>query len=74
VHPDDARPYTAKVTLDFMERNAMKRALHQPHSPDLAPSDFSLFGHDKQLLREYEFAEREALLHAIDDISGDINK
>jgi hypothetical protein len=53
-----------------MERNAMKRARYPPLSPDLAPSDFYLFGHANQILRGYEFADREALLHAIEDILG----
>jgi hypothetical protein len=50
VHAHNARTHTGKVTLDFMERNAAKRAPHPPCSPDLAPSDFYLFGHVKQLL------------------------
>jgi hypothetical protein len=74
VHADNARPPTAKVTLDFMERNAMKRSPHLPCSPDFVPSDFSLFGHVKQLLRGYEFADREALLHAIEDTLRVVDK
>jgi hypothetical protein len=70
VHADNACPHTAKVTLDFLRRNAMKRAQHPPYSPDFAPSDFYLFGRVKQLLTGYEFADREALLHAIEDIWG----
>jgi hypothetical protein len=50
--------------LDFMERNAMNTAPDPPHSPDLASSDFSLFGHGKQLSRGHEVPDREALLHA----------
>jgi hypothetical protein len=57
VHAGNARPHTVKVTLDFMERNAMKRASHPPYSPDLAPPDFYVFGPVKQLLRGYEFAD-----------------
>jgi hypothetical protein len=57
-----------------MERNAMKRARHPPYSPDLGSSDFYLFGHVKKLLRAHEFANREALLHAIDDILRGIEK
>jgi hypothetical protein len=68
VHADDARPHTANVTVDFMEPNAMKRALHPPYSPDLTSSDFSLCGHVKQPLRGSEFADREVLLHAIEDL------
>jgi hypothetical protein len=50
-------PHTAKATLDFMECNATKRALHPLYSPDLALSDFYLFGHAKQLLKGYEYAD-----------------
>jgi hypothetical protein len=53
-----------------MERNPMKRAQHPPNSPDAAPSDFSLSGHVKQLLRGCEVADREAVLCAIDEILG----
>jgi hypothetical protein len=58
------------VVLDFMERDAMQRSPHPPYSSDLAQSDFSLFDHVEQLLRGSEFADREALLHAIGDIFG----
>jgi histone-lysine N-methyltransferase SETMAR len=74
MHADEAPPHTAKVTLDLMECNAMKRARHPPYSPDLVPSDFPLFGHIKQFLRGYEFADREGLLHAIENILGGIKK
>jgi hypothetical protein len=39
-HADNARPHTAKVVLDFMERSVMKKVPHSPHSPNLARSDF----------------------------------
>jgi Holliday junction resolvasome RuvABC endonuclease subunit len=38
------------------------------------PSDFYLFGHVKQLLRGYGFADREALVHAIQNILRGIEK
>jgi transposase len=64
VHADDARLHTARVTLEFLKQNGMKRTPHSPYSPDLAPSDFYLlslisyllslisylFGYIKQLL------------------------
>jgi hypothetical protein len=74
MHTADARPHSAKVTVNFMKRNAMKRAPHLPYSPDLSPLDFYLFGHVKEFLREYEFADRKALLHAIKDILKGIEK
>jgi hypothetical protein len=39
-----------------------------PYSPDLAPSDFSLFGCIKQLLAEYKFPDRGALIEAVQEI------
>jgi hypothetical protein len=52
----------------------MKRAPHSPYSLDLSPSDFTLFGHVAELLRRHEFADREALLHAIEDFLRAIEK
>jgi hypothetical protein len=52
----------------------MKRGPHPPYSPDLAPPDFYLFAHVEQLPKGSEFADREALLHGIEDILRDIEK
>jgi hypothetical protein len=32
------------MAKDYIGLNRMKQALHPPYSPDLAPSDFFLFG------------------------------
>jgi hypothetical protein len=53
LYADDFRPDTAKVSTDYITRNGMKRALHPPYSPDLAPSDFFLFGCVKRKLMGY---------------------
>jgi hypothetical protein len=57
-----------------MEHDAMTIAPHPAYSPDLSTSYFYLFGHVKHLLRGYEFADREALLHAIKDVLRGIEK
>jgi hypothetical protein len=44
-----------------MAHNEMVLASHSPYSPDLAPSDFSLFGHVNGLLRGESF-ETEAIV------------
>jgi hypothetical protein len=44
VHADNARLHTAKLSMDFMNANRMTRAPDLCYSPDLAPSDFFLFG------------------------------
>ena len=48
-----------------MQLLGFKRAPHPPYSPDLAPSDFFLFGHVKGQLSGQSFKTREALLEAI---------
>jgi histone-lysine N-methyltransferase SETMAR len=52
----------------------MKRAPHPAYSPDLAPSDFYLFGYVKQLLAGQEFPDGEALVGAINAILEGIEK
>jgi hypothetical protein len=74
VHADNARPHVATMTQQFLEQNAMKRALHPSYSLDLAPPAFDLFGNVKQLLAGREFPDGEALLRAINAILGVLKK
>jgi transposase len=53
IHADNARPHTAKVSMDYIVHNSMKRAPRPPYSPDLAPSDFFLSGSVKRKLMGY---------------------
>jgi hypothetical protein len=62
------------MTQPFLERNAMKRAPHPAYSPDLAPSDFYLFGYVKQFVARQEFPDGEALLAAHNAILGGVEK
>jgi hypothetical protein len=55
----------ARVILEFLKQNRMKRAPHPPYSPDLALSGFYLFRHVQQLLAGHEFSHWEALLEAV---------
>jgi histone-lysine N-methyltransferase SETMAR len=52
----------------------MRKAPHPPYSPDLAPSNFYLFGHVKQLLAGHESPDRGALLYAAQNILSGIEK
>jgi hypothetical protein len=45
-----------------MNHNSLKRALHPPYSPDLAPFDFYLFGYVKDQLQGSEFTEGAELV------------
>jgi histone-lysine N-methyltransferase SETMAR len=68
VHADNARPHTAAISTSFLDENGMMKAHHPPYSPDLAPSDFYLFGYIKRNLSGTSFDEGEELLSAIVDI------
>jgi histone-lysine N-methyltransferase SETMAR len=52
----------------FCEENPVRLAVHPPYSPDLAPSDFFLFGHIKHCLHGVTFPSREEFLAAIHGI------
>jgi hypothetical protein len=47
---------------------------HPPYSPDLAPSDFFLFGHIKRLLGGYHFENAGELLSMVVKIIDAITK
>lgn len=74
LHFDNARPHTAEKVRQYMKCNKMKRAPHPPYSPDIAPSDFYLFGYIKEKLKGCTFNSAEQLLDAIIQISEDISK
>jgi hypothetical protein len=48
LNADKAQLYMLRVSLAFIEQNAMKRVSHSPYSNDLASSDFLLFGDIKK--------------------------
>jgi hypothetical protein len=74
VHSDNAHPQTARRTLEFLEQNRMKRALHPPYSPDLAPGHSYLFGYKKRVLAGREFADGSDLLQAVMSMVNSIGK
>jgi histone-lysine N-methyltransferase SETMAR len=48
---DNARPHTAHLTQDFLADGPFEVLPHPPYSPDVAPSDFYLFGTMKSKLK-----------------------
>jgi histone-lysine N-methyltransferase SETMAR len=62
VHADNARAHTAQKCRTFCEENGLRLALHPSYSPDLAPSEFVLFGYVKEHLKEMVFPSYEELL------------
>jgi histone-lysine N-methyltransferase SETMAR len=74
VHADNARPHTAKLSTQYFNENRMKSVLHPPSSPDLAPSDFYLFGHVKRCLAGLSFEDADQLLAAVEGVLEGIKK
>jgi hypothetical protein len=72
IHADNARPHSAKVVSDFCEENEITVTPHPPYSPDLAPSDFYLFGFLKDRLNGGVYDEPDELLAGIAALLEDI--
>jgi hypothetical protein len=74
IQADNARPHTAKVVSDFCEENQITVAPHPPYSPDLAPSDFYLFGFLKDRLKGSVYDEPDELHGAIAALLEDVER
>ena len=55
-----------------MELNGLNKVPHPPYSPDIAPSDFFLFGYTKDKLQGCSFNTREELFDAIRQIWDEV--
>jgi transposase len=64
IHANKARPHLSTRLKRYMEEHGLRTAPDPPYCPDLAPSDFFLFGYVKRVLQESEFQTVEALLAA----------
>jgi histone-lysine N-methyltransferase SETMAR len=73
LHLDDCRVHFSKLTEQFFTENHIRRVPHPRYSPDLAPSDFWLFGHRKTSLVGRAFNEPEQLLEAITEFLNEIH-
>ena len=62
---DNARPHTSFVTTQLIAAFGWTVLPHPPYSPDLAPSDFHLFGPLKDGLRGEHFQDSEAVVKAV---------
>jgi transposase len=68
VHADNERVHTAQKCRTICEENRLWLAPHPPYSPDLAPSDFFLFGYVKERLKGMVFPSYEELRDAIGEV------
>ena len=67
LHFDNEPSHNAKVVESFIAKITFERIPHPPYSPDLAPSDFGLFGTVKDYFRGREFESEEEILSAINE-------
>lgn len=65
LHHDNARPHTAHATTAAIEAKGWTILPHPPYSPDLAPSDFHMFGPLKDYLRGQKFTDDSAVENAV---------
>jgi hypothetical protein len=68
VHADNERADTVQKRRTFCEENGLRLAPHPSYSPDLAPSDFFLFGYVKERLKGMMFLSYEELLGPIGEV------
>jgi hypothetical protein len=60
-----ACPHTAAHTVDTLGALKFEVLQHPPYNPDLAPSDFHLFGRMKDHLRGQKFANDNKVMEAV---------
>ena len=73
IHADNARPHSAKTVKYFVDLNNMKVAPHPPYSPDIAPSDFYLFGYMKDQMKGESYESADELIHRVTEILNAID-
>jgi hypothetical protein len=69
---DNARPHNSGRAQECIRASKAERLPHPAYSPDLAPSDFVLFGYLKEQLTDYDCTTRDELKQAIIEIFNGI--
>jgi transposase len=62
---DNARPHTARLILQTVQKYGWELLTHRPYSPDLVPSDYHLFGPLKDHLRGHHYETDEAVQETV---------
>ncbi|GFO25927.1 transposase [Plakobranchus ocellatus] len=62
---DNATPHSANLTQQWLQRYGWEILPHPAHSPDLAPSDFHLFGPLKRHLGGMAFEREDDLISVL---------
>ena len=64
---DNSRPHTAHITFNAIRQLNWEVLEHPAYSPDLAPSDFNLFGPLKNALRGRRFETDDEVKEVVHD-------
>jgi hypothetical protein len=62
---DNARPHTARATIDAPETLKFEVLSHPPYSTDLTPSDFHFFPHFRRDLKGIHFTLDDKVKQAV---------
>lgn len=68
LHWDNARPHTSAMTRGELHDLGIRLLPHPPYSPDIAPSDFFLFGYLKHCLAGRTFRSSAELLEEVKNL------
>jgi hypothetical protein len=71
-HGDNATVHIAQKCRDLRRENGLRSLTHEPHSNNLASSDFFLFGHVKQCVAGMTFGSGDKLFEAIPSVVMEI--
>jgi transposase len=74
LHFDNASPHRSRATQAFLQENDLDILPAPAYSPDLAPSDFFLFGYLKGELKGKVFLNAESLKAEIDKLVNTTEK
>ena len=74
IHMDNATPHKSNAAKSFASKNGLRFCDHPAFSPDLAASDFYLFGKVKNELKGSEFDSEDELFEAIVQILYGISR
>ena len=74
LHWDNAKPHVANHTRENLGSRGVRLLPHPSYSPDLAPSDFFLFGYLKGRIMGQKFATSPELVANLSQIMSEIGK
>lgn len=70
---DNCKGYNSKESNECFKANNIHRPPHPPYSPDIAPSDFFLYGYTKDKLKGRRFKSPEDIFEEIHSIISHIS-